>query len=140
MKRFVYILGIIILVGVLIVSFVVIKVYNKPHKDVASATPEYVISVKDLADDFHSNEKKANKKYLDKVVQIEGDIIAISTNNGKTILTLGQKGSTTEIICTLDASQNKKVFTLNKGQTITVKGICTGFLMDVMLVRAIIIN
>lgn len=140
MKRFAYILGIIILVGVLIVSFVFIKMYNKPHKDIANAQPEYVVSVKELAEEFQVDEKDANKKYLDNILQVKGEIASISTNNGKSVLTLRQEGSSTNIICTLDASENKKVLLLKEGQAVTVKGICTGFLMDIMLIRTIIVN
>jgi len=140
MKRLTYILGVCILVGVLLVSFVFIKMYNKPHKDIANAQPEFVVSVTELAEEFQTDENEANQKYLDNVLQVEGELANISTNNGKSVLTLRQEGSTIQVICTLDVSENKKVLLLKEGQQVTVKGICTGFLMDIMLVRTIIVN
>lgn len=140
MKRLTYILGICILIGVLLVSFMFIKMYNKPHKDIANAQPEFVVSVTELVEEFQKDELEANQKYLDNVLQVEGVVADISTNNGKSVLTLRQEGSSTQVICTLDASENKKVLQLKEGQQVTVKGVCTGFLWDIMLVRTIIVN
>ncbi|HZH70757.1 MAG TPA: hypothetical protein VFD80_09920 [Flavobacteriaceae bacterium] len=140
MKRLTYILGICILVGVLLVSFVFIKMYNKPHIDMVNAQPQFVVSVIELANEFQTDENEANQKYLDNVLQVKGEVAAISTNNGKSVLTLRQEGSSTQVICTLNASENKKVLQLKEGQQVTVKGICTGFLLDIMLVRTIIVN
>lgn len=140
MKRLTYILGICILMGVLLVSFVFIKMYNKPHKDITSAHPEFVVTVTELVEEFQTDELEANQKYLDNVLQVEGVVADISTNNGKSVLTLRQEGSSTQVICTLDVSENKKVLQLKEGQQVTVKGVCTGFLWDIMLVRTIIVN
>lgn len=140
MKRAIYITGIVVLIGVLAVSFVFIKQYNKPHKNVLEATPEYVVTAAELINEFESDEQQANEKYLDNVIQVEGVVANITIANGNSILTLSASGAMGTVVCTMEPSQNKKVLGIDKGATITVKGICTGYLMDVMLIRSVIVD
>ncbi|MEX2350583.1 MAG: hypothetical protein WD554_06860 [Flavobacteriaceae bacterium] len=140
MKKVIYTSGIIILIGVLTVIIVSVKLYNKPHTDVLASKPDYEVSAKEIINDFSQNEAEANKKYLDQIVQIEGQIKDINTTDGNTVITLSSESSTKNIICTMEPSENKKTFGLATGQKITIKGICTGFLFDVIIVRAVIVN
>lgn len=140
MRRFLYITGIAILIGILVVSFVFIKMYNKPHTDVYKASPEYVLTAGEIISEFENDEQQANEKYLDKILQIEGVVSSISTYNGNSVITLEAPGSIGAVICTMEPSQNKKILGLEKGKEINIRGICTGFLMDVMLVRAVIVD
>jgi hypothetical protein len=140
MKRALYITGIVVLIGILAVSFVFIKMYNKPHTNVMEATPDYVVSAAELISEFESDEQQANEKYLDNIIQVEGIITNISITNGNSMITLSTSGAMGMVVCTMEPSQNKKVLGIDKGATVTIKGICTGYLMDVMLVRAVIVN
>jgi hypothetical protein len=40
----------------------------------------------------------------------------------------------------MQAEDNKRALTLRKGQRITIKGVCTGYLLDVIMVRCIIVE
>lgn len=140
MKRALYITGIVVLIGILAVSFVIIKMYNKPHTNVSDTTPEYVVTAGMLISEFESDEQQANKKYLDQIIQVEGVVAMINIVNGNSTVTLSTSGSTGMVVCTMEPSQNKKVLGIDKGATLTIKGICTGYLMDVMLVRAVIVD
>ena len=44
------------------------------------------------------------------------------------------------VLCHLSEEATKEMSVLIEGQTITVKGICTGYLMDVILIKSEIIN
>ncbi|RNL87851.1 hypothetical protein ED312_09485 [Sinomicrobium pectinilyticum] len=137
-KRSVYISGIIIAAGILIGAVIFMKQYNKPHTDVHSADPDYTLTATSLLEVFKTDETSANSLYLDKILQVEGVIKDISAVDGNSIITLGVENSGESIICNMYPTENKKVLGLHKGQKITVKGICTGFLLDVILVRAVI--
>jgi len=140
MKKFAYITGIFLCLGLLIALFIIIKLYNKPHVDVESTKADYIISIENIVREFEENEEIANKKYLDKIIQVEGNIIDITLTDGNGTITLDSKNSGKTVVCSMIASENIKVVGLQKGNKITVRGICTGYLMDVMLVRAIIVN
>ncbi|MFA7445881.1 MAG: hypothetical protein WCY89_08025 [Flavobacteriaceae bacterium] len=140
MKRIAYLTGISLFLGILIALFVFIKLYNKPHIDVGDSKADYVMSIEAIAGDFEENEAVANEKYLDKIIQVEGVINDIALSDGNSILTLKARQSDQSVVCTMAASENIKIVGLQKGNTVTVRGICTGYLMDVILVRAIIVN
>jgi hypothetical protein len=44
------------------------------------------------------------------------------------------------VVCYLVKDEFKKSAQIKEGQEVVLKGICTGFLMDVILVKCIIIN
>lgn len=140
MKNIVKISGVIILLGVLIVLLVSIKLYNKPHKEVQNSPPDVMITAESLIGAFENNEQEANEKYLDKIIQIEGVVSSINTSNGNSVITLSASDSMGTVVCTMEPSQNKRVLGIENGTTITLKGICTGFIMDVMLVRTVIVD
>ena len=110
------------------------KLYNKPHRNVTSSRSIPVTAIQ-LASEYESNEEQANLKYLDKVLEVDGVLNEISKNqSGESVITL--KGNDmTGVICTL---QGKAGITAQPGTSITLKGICTGYLTDVILVRAVV--
>jgi putative alpha-1,2-mannosidase len=85
---------------------------------------------------YQENEVNANTFYLDKTIEIKGEISDTKVDQaGNTTLTLKSSDAFASIFCTL----KKKDSSLKIGQTVTVKGICTGFLSDVVLTEAIIV-
>lgn len=139
MKRIINIVVIAILAGALITLFILFKQYNKPHTDVHTSPPAYTVTT-NIIEEFKNDEEKANKTYLDKIIQVEGTIENIDTANGNGIIVLGSGNSMENIICNMDPSENRKVLGLQKGQKLTIKGICTGYLLDVVLVGAVIVK
>lgn len=127
------ILGAIALV-LLIGALVGYRMYNKPHRDLANVTADYQVSATELFTDYEAGETEANTKYLDKVIRVEGEILNVNTDeSGQTSLTLDAGGIMGGVICQLDPDIGKGNF--SKGQRVTLNGLCTGMLMDVVLVR-----
>lgn len=132
---------ILILIISLIGTFVYTAVYNKPHIDVSKSAPNISIESSVLLDDFLNDETQANSKYLDQIIQVNGLISEITANkDGNGIITLSNENSIGSIICHLSTEESKKISDLKKGQNISIKGICTGYLMDVILVKCVIVN
>lgn len=85
---------------------------------------------------YQANEPNANTMYLDKPIEIKGEIGETKLDQaGNTTLTLKSDDPFASVFCTLKKADPN----LKAGQTITVKGICTGFLSDVVLKEAIIV-
>lgn len=129
-----------ILVLAIVGAFLGYKMYNKPHVDVAEASADINISANKILAEFSKDETTANTKYLEKIVAVKGEIAEIKIEKEKGIITLKTNDDFGSILCHLSTKATKKLSTLKVGQTITVKGICTGFLMDVVLVKSEIIN
>jgi hypothetical protein len=134
MKKRVYILA---LSALLICSALILFYYrwNKPHQNIA-VTTGIKIDATDLFREFSEAEKTATAKYNGKVLEISGIVNGISTNQeGKTIVQLQTDDPMFGINCTMDKNRR-----FNEGETVTLKGICSGFTTDVIIIRCYPIN
>ena len=114
--------------------------YNKPHVNVEKSNAVYSLTAQNLIKESQENEKNTNEKYTERVIQIEGNIYEISTLRGNTVVTLKDSVSESSIICHMQAEDNKRVLSLKKGSRVTLKGVCTGYLLDVIMVRCILVE
>jgi len=124
------ILGIVVLIGY--------KIYNKPHLDIAKTEANFVLLQDVLINDFETNENEANIKYLDQLIEVTGPIAKITSEEGKKIISLGEDELFGNVDCHLSSDNNPQ--NLKVGQQITIKGVCTGYLMNVVLVRCVLKN
>lgn len=129
----------IVLAGISVISTAAIigyKMYNKPHRNVEK-TEGVIIDATALATRYETNEPEANREWLDKVLQVTGEITEVTANQqNEKVLSL--KGSDmSSVRCTIE-SNSKAEFKI--GQRLTIKGICTGYLSDVILVRCVILS
>ena len=111
--------------------------YKPTHfkRDVADETA-INITAKQIVKNFQANEDSANKLYLNKALAITGEVIEAKKNqDGKPTVTLKSDDSFSNIYCTL-----KDEVALQNGSTVTIKGICTGFLSDVVIIDAIVVK
>ena len=134
-KKIILILSLLIFIG----GFIAYKMYNKPHVNVAETFSDVFLEAVKIVDDFSSDEIMANTTYLDKIVQVSGIINSIKTENETLIVALAGN-SFGDVLCYLSEESKTKVNTLKEGQRVTLKGICTGFLLDVVLVKCALIN
>ena len=133
----------IVLITLLIILFsagiYIYKEYNRKPARLNNLPAVVNINADTLISQFALNEAEANKKYLGKVISVKGLINKID-NQQDTLLTilLGNSLLSTSVSCLMDSSyiKLKKVFT--PGVQITIKGICTGYLMDVELNRCVV--
>lgn len=106
--------------------------YNKPVQSVDKLKVNYIINSNELLQDYLKNEKTANEKYLDKTLVVTGIIDKIENSNGLTSVYLNTGNDISKIICQLESTDPN----ISEGQTVKIKGVCTGFLMDVVLIRS----
>lgn len=129
MKKILAILFCLGLVGALIGLYM----FNKPLESVSSMKTNYSINASDLLVAFEENETTANTKYLDKVLEVKGIVDKMESTEEKTTIYLDAGNPLSSIIFQLEKSDSE----LKKGEEVTLKGICTGYLMDVVLVRGV---
>ena len=132
MKRIVIVLVLFGLIG----GGIGIYLYNKPVENLKTAQPDISIEAKALFDAFETDEATANTKYLDKVIQVTGNVQSVQQEGDIQQITLDVGNEMAGVICELD-NRNKTNTTYEVGATLTVKGMCTGMLMDVVLVRCV---
>lgn len=115
-----------------------IYMYNKPHQNIKKAKADFELEATELFSQFETNEANANTQYLDKVVQVTGSVKETGTDDeGQISITLDAGNSMFGIICKLDDLTKHKRTSFQPGEKVTLKGVCTGMLMDVVLVRCV---
>lgn len=125
-----------ILGGILIVLILgigaVYFVFNKPQPSVDR--PEFLVSASDLINAFEEDEPAANDKYLGKVVEVHGTVTEVIEKQNSFVLLLGDTSTVSRVSCTLDGEQGEMAYGLRSGDALTLRGICSGRLLDVVLV------
>lgn len=111
--------------------------YNKPHTGIADKKTDYTLAATDLFNSFQKSESAANQKYLGKVVEVKGIISVIQTGSGNTNI-LMEASPIGGVNCSFSNTGGQTFKTLKKGDSLNIKGRCTGYLMDVNLVDCVL--
>lgn len=113
--------------------------YNLKHTDMAKAKPDYVITATLLQKEFEDNETTASAKYTNKIIEVTGIIASIKPADNNVInITLTTGSDFSSVICTFPAVADPSE--LKSGSEITLRGECSGFLMDVLLNNCAVIK
>jgi hypothetical protein len=108
--------------------------FFRPAKNISDAEADITVEAPALFAAFESNEKEANEKYVNKVVAVTGPVGEVSTDqSGASVVVLRTPEMMFGVACTMLKDQSEKVAQLKTGQRVTVKGLCTGYTMDVVL-------
>ncbi len=129
MKKISYILVTILLIagGIYYYTFV----YAKNHHRDAQSETAIIISADSLTAAYQNNEQAANKLYLNKAIEVSGNILNINKDQaGYTTLLIGKADAFSNVSVTLNSTE---AITKKVGDPATVKGVCTGFLSDVII-------
>jgi hypothetical protein len=119
-----------------VAAYVWFFVWNKPKTDVKVETAIKTDAVA-LFNEYSTNEQSANQKYLEKILEVAGIVTSVNKNaEGQTVILLKTNDSMFGINCTME----EKDVVLKEGDAVTLKGICTGYLTDVVLIRCYKIN
>ena len=111
--------------------------YNEPVKSTASKNADLIIQANDLFAAYEKNEIEANRKYLDKVISVVGTVTSIAKEDNIDLVTLKTSSGMFGVVCKLESGHNLKA-PLKVNDQIKVKGICSGMLMDVVMMRCIV--
>jgi len=137
-KRYLYIAGAFWIVLALVGWYY----YQKPHMSAAGKESDFKTDATSLFREFQKNETAANKKYLDKIVEVKGIVDEVSKSGQATSIQLDAGAGPAGINCSIssDGPTANNTPTPAKGATIIVKGKCAGFLADVNLVDCVVIQ
>jgi hypothetical protein len=106
--------------------------FNLKHKDMAKASPDFKITSTVLQKAFEDNETAASKLYINKILEVSGKIASIKPADNKFIsISLVTGSDLSSVICTFTVIDDPSK--INVGDEITLRGECSGFLMDVLL-------
>ena len=126
-----------------IVSFIMIYIsYNKPA-DINVSRIENVnqLSIEELLTEFNGNLEKANATFIEKVIEVEGVIKEVSyLNNRHTIILKSKSFTQSFVICDMSPKGNDRTNEFVVGNTIVLRGVCKGYLLDVIMLNCMPTN
>jgi hypothetical protein len=106
---------------------------NKESSDsVISQKADIEINAAELLLNFETNENDANALYLNKVIQLTGIVSEIDELETGVSVYLKEANTDSGILCGF----SKKAFntkSVQVGDSVIIKGLCTGYLFDVVL-------
>jgi hypothetical protein len=109
------------------------RMYNQPHRSAATETA-VSLNARQLAAEYERDETGANKKYLGNAVQVSGTVSDVSVNQqNKPVIVL-----TGTDMSGVQCSLLKEIAGIKKGDSVTIKGFCSGYLTDVVMDRCIV--
>jgi hypothetical protein len=109
--------------------------------DIHSAPTELTINAGSLYAAFETDETAANGTYAGKVIEVSGALSAINQDAaGHYVLNLTADSPMGQIVCNLSPNEPRPATATSIDQMVTIKGVCTGYLFDVVLDNATIIS
>lgn len=125
----------------LIAAFVVYSTFLKTAPSMKSLEADFKLTAIELYAQFDADETTANSKYQNKVLEITGEVMEVtSEEGGNPSISLRTDGfgvvkSTLESVPSLQELESISI-----GGKLTIKGECIGMLLDVLIERSIIIQ
>jgi len=122
-----------------IIAYVITQ--PKPPLDIHSALTEVTVNAAGLYADFEKDETAANATYAGKVMEVSGVLTAVEQNDaGGYALSLKADSPLGQVVCNLSPNEKFSASAATINQLLTVKGVCTGYLFDVVLDNATVIS
>lgn len=120
--------------------FSLYRLYIAPSTDIEKKQPVESVAWHELTNAFENDEAAATERFVDQVISVAGTILEIRNSKEGYIIKIGDEGSMVSVICQFDKEDNEMNSQLKAGDSIVIKGICAGYLMDVMLIRCVILE
>ncbi len=136
-RKIKFIAGAIVVVLVLFLLFLKLYIFRYSDTSVSSRKAEAELNAGELVKYFETDEQSANAKYLNKVIEVKGVVDNITDTKNDITVYLKEKGTTAGVMCSF-AKNELKPNALKPGDTARIKGVCNGYLMDVVLNKCVI--
>ena len=130
-----------IIIGLALVGAVVAYQLLTPKGEinVAKAITAHELNAGALYAAFSSDETAANAEYAGTVIEVKGILKAVEKNETNQLqLSLDAEDDLGAVVCTLTQAP-ADLSNLEIGSSVTVKGICTGYLFDVVIDQAVLL-
>jgi hypothetical protein len=109
-----------------------LHMFNLQHPDTAKVKPDFIVSATALQKEFEDNETTASARYIKKILEVTGNIVSVTpADSAHTNISLKTGSDLSSVICTFKSINDPSKF--KTGEEITLRGECSGFLMDVLL-------
>ncbi len=132
-KKILFGISMLLLLGIAASAYIY-KEYNRRHADTGKLNPDYLLTTTALLDQFAHDSAMSSQKYMDKLIQVSGVVKQIDRiDDQNVVVVMGNPDDRSAVRCSLDSSHQSEAMTLQTGQMVSVKGICSGYNQDELL-------
>lgn len=127
--------------AVLVIVIAGLYFFNLGSSDLSNSEPDYNLTAPELYSEFSSNETRASETYIDKVIDVSGTVLAKETLNDNIVnISLDSGNPFGLVICTFSGKHEEILSNIEIGDSLTIRGICSGMLMDVLMNNCVLVN
>ncbi|MBL7832143.1 MAG: hypothetical protein JNK41_14035 [Saprospiraceae bacterium] len=113
--------------------------FNRKAENLESKQADLTTNVQNFVAEYQKDEAAANTKYLDKVVEVTGKVAEVRKDEkGAVKLSFVSDDPMSTVIAEMDQSDVEKALKLQANSEVTIKGVCTGSLGDIICSRSVI--
>ncbi len=137
-KKYVFVPLFLAFAGVLVYFYY--QVEQPPNENSITSEAKVRIKSEDLLASFMLDEKRANATYVEKIIEVQGVIKNVTFFNNRYTVILQGGGEYMCIMCDMKNDQITQVQGLSIGDSVVLKGVCKGFLMDAILLNCVLVS
>jgi hypothetical protein len=119
-------------------SIYALSEYSRKPMGTEKLKPTFYLQASKLVSQFEQEEANATSRYADKVIAIYGPVSSINITDSSAAVFVGGQNRESSVMCQFDRHHLKTVRKLKPGYLVTIKGVCAGYLMDVVMVRCVL--
>ena len=112
-----------------------LQLVKPQHINIKKVTTDLSLNSNELVSLFLENENEANNQFSGKIIEVEGKVKEVTFLNNRNTVILRTSNDTFGIICDFEPSKISEIEKLSINQSVKIKGICKGFLKDVVLLN-----
>jgi len=113
--------------------------YNLQDKDLRKVKPDFVLNASELQKAFETDEASAGSKYINSIIEVSGEVESVKPGeNQALVITLKTENPLSAVSCTMQAESLAPE--LAAGDHVSLRGQCSGFLLDVLMINCTVIN
>lgn len=127
------------LILVLVAAYFILL--NLPQANIKSKEATMAIPASEVYIQYSEDEAAADNTYMGKVIQISGVIDEIyEDEEGAPVVILRNSDSEPIALITMEKDEKTKLDEYSEGQSITIKALCNGLLMEVVYGKGLIVD
>lgn len=134
MKKAVIIISVLVAAAIIGYGF---YMFNKKTPSLENTTPDYTLTADELYQDFSTDEVNALEKYEGKVLEVTGTVLTITETDSLSYIVLNAEDA---LFGAVNCSFNELGKIPKNEDTIVVKGICQGYLTNVILNNCVLVK
>lgn len=119
-----YVIIILVLVAIALAGYYAYTKYDEKTPDLVNRKPDVATDITTMLAAFEKDTASAGRLYLDKVVEIRGNVKSIDSSGA---VVLGRDGDPSEIVIGLDRRHMDDYKKIRVGTEAVLQGVCSGY-------------